>query len=270
MFANAAAVGGVTHEVVLDSVAQEIDLATGLVLFQWDSLDHVPLSAGYTRVPAGKKPNGPANPYDYFHMNSVGLDLDGNLLISARNTWGVYKVDHRTGSVIWTLGGKRSSFKLGPGVSFAFQHDVRVRAPGDGLLTMFDDGAGPPYVHSQSRLLKLHLDLKRMTAAVVAQRVHSPPLLASYEGNDQQLPDSEGLRRLGSAAVLQRVRPQGKARVRRALRRSELELSRLSLRLERQAVHAAGVGGLAPRQEDDRVRELEWRHGRRRLASVRR
>ena len=80
---------------------------------------------------------------------------------------------------MWTLGGKSSSFRLGPGASFAFQHDVRVQAFGDQFLTMFDDGAGPPYVHSQSRALKLELNLKHMTADVVSQRLHSPPLLSS-------------------------------------------------------------------------------------------
>src|SRR5262249_18408126 len=132
---SAASVGGSTQEVVLDSVAQEIDVATGLVLFQWDSLDHVPLSAGYTKLPNPPKKgkavvaNGIWDPYDYFHLNSIGFDRDGNLIISARNTWSVYAINHQTGAVLWTLGGKRSSFKLVSGVSFAFQHDVPLSAP---------------------------------------------------------------------------------------------------------------------------------------------
>jgi hypothetical protein len=194
---NAASLGGSTQEVVFDSVAQEIDIATGLVVFQWDSLDHVPLSAGYTQLPnlpkKGKpvQPNGMWDPYDYFHINSVGIDEDNNLLVSGRNTWAVYKVNRSTGAVIWTLGGRSSSFKLGAGAAFAFQHDARVRSAGDGIVSMFDDGAGPPYVHSQSRVLKLRLDFKHMTASVVRQQGHSPPLLASYEGDDQQLPDQD-------------------------------------------------------------------------------
>jgi len=198
VYVDASAVGGVTHEVVLDSVAQEIDVATGLVEFQWDSLDHVPLPASYTPPPnrptkKGKPaiPNGTGDPYDYLHINSVGLDWDGNLVISARNTWSVYKVNRATGATMWTLGGKSSSFRLGRGASFAFQHDARVRAASDRILTMFDDGAGPPYVHSQSRALKLRLDLKHMTATIVSQLGHSPPLLASFEGGDQRLPDAD-------------------------------------------------------------------------------
>jgi hypothetical protein len=211
---NAASVGGATQEVVLDSVAQEIDVATGLVLFQWDSLDHVPLSAGYTKLPNPPKKgkaavaNGLWDPYDYFHINSIGFDRDGNLIISARNTWAVYAVNHQTGATLWTLGGKQSSFRLGPGVSFAFQHDARVRAAG--VLTMFDDGGGPPYVHSQSRALKLRLDFRHMTASVVSQRGHSPPLLASYEGDDQQLPDADDFVGWGQQPYFSQYNGQGK------------------------------------------------------------
>jgi hypothetical protein len=215
---NAASVGGSTKEVMFDAVAQEIDIATGLVVFQWDSLDHVPVSASYTGLPypqqkkKGKpaQPNSISNPYDYFHINSVGVDGDANLLISSRNTWAVYKVNRDTGAVLWTLGGKRSSFKLGPGADFAFQHDARVRSAGDGVISMFDDGAGPPYVHSQSRALKLRLDFKRMTASVVSQRGHSPPLLASYEGDDQQLPDQDDFVGWGQRPYFSQYNAHGK------------------------------------------------------------
>jgi hypothetical protein len=213
---DATSVGGSVKEVVFDSVAQEIDIATGLVVFQWDSLDHVPLTAGYTSLPNPPKkgkpvvPNGPWDPYDYFHINSVGVDSDGTLLISARNTWAVYKVNHQTGAIIWTLGGKYSSFKLGRGASFAFQHDVRAQAPGGRILSMFDDGAGPPYVHSQSRVLKLRLDLKHRTATVLTQRDHSPPLLSSYEGDAQELPDQDEFVGWGQQPYFSQYDPHGK------------------------------------------------------------
>jgi Arylsulfotransferase (ASST) len=208
---NASSVKGSTQEVVLDSVVQEIDIPTGLVLFQWDSLDHVPLTATYSGLPTKPhKGNGLGNPFDYFHVNSVEPDKDGNVLISARNTWAVYKVNRQTGAVMWTLGGKSSSFKLGPGASFAFQHDVRVQAFGDQFLTMFDDGAGPPYVHSQSRALKLELDVKHMTAKMVTQREHSPPLLSSYEGSDEQLPGGDDFVGWGQEPYFSQYTPQGK------------------------------------------------------------
>ncbi|MGI8428581.1 MAG: arylsulfotransferase family protein [Solirubrobacteraceae bacterium] len=182
VYGDATSVHGAHRQIMLDSVVQEIDIPTGLVLFQWDSLDHVPLQDAY--VPPPSSANAPL---DYFHVNSVEPDRDGNLVISARNTWAAYKVDHASGAVIWTLGGKHSSFKLGRGASFAFQHDVRVRSNRDLFVTLFDDGAGPPNVHQESRGLKLFLDLKHMTATVAGEYKHGPSLLAAFEGNFQQL-----------------------------------------------------------------------------------
>jgi hypothetical protein len=167
--------------VVLDAVVQEVDVHTGLVLFQWDSLDHVPLADTHEPAPAA------GQPLDYFHVNSIQQAPDGDLVVSARNTWAAYWLDHRSGRVVWTLGGKQSSFRMGPGTAFAFQHDVRVRAGDDETVTVFDDGAGPPAVHAQSRAITLRLDRRRMTAKLVAQDVHSPALLSNYEGDMQVL-----------------------------------------------------------------------------------
>jgi Arylsulfotransferase (ASST) len=180
---NAGAVHGSTRQIVLDSVVQEIDVKTGLELYQWDSLDHVPLSDSYEPVPPSA-----GQPFDYFHINSVQQQPDGNLIISARNTWAAYEVDPRTSRVLWTLGGKSSSYHLGAGASFAFQHDVRLHTKGDATVTLFDDGAGPPKVHAQSRGITVRLDDKDKTATLVSQEVHSPALAASFEGNVQALP----------------------------------------------------------------------------------
>jgi Arylsulfotransferase (ASST) len=183
--------GGRKREIVLDSVVQEIDVPTGLVLFQWDSLDHVPVSDTYEAIPTQSATN--RNPFDYFHVNSVQQDDDGNLVISGRNTWAAYKVSHQTGAVMWALGGRHSSFRMGSGTPFAFQHDVRIRAQDDRYVTIFDDGAGPPTIHSQSRGLKLLLNFKHKTATAVSQHEHSPALSSAFEGNFQQLPDADDL-----------------------------------------------------------------------------
>jgi hypothetical protein len=137
VFWDASPVKGSRRQIVLDSVVQEIDIPTGLALFQWDSLDHVPLTDSF-----GPRPKRPRTPYDTFHINSVQQDTGGNIVISAPNTWAVYKVSHQTGAIIWRLGGKHSSVKMGRSTVFAFQHDARIR-PG-GQITIFDDGAGPP------------------------------------------------------------------------------------------------------------------------------
>ena len=176
---------GSAHHPVLDAVVQEIDVKSGLLLFQWDSLDHVPLQASYLGLPA------PTQAFDYFHVNSVHADSDGSLVVSSRNTWAAYKISRQDGHVIWTLGGKHSSFAMGPGATFAFQHDVRVDAPGDVRVTVFDDGAGPPSVHSQSRALELRLDLTHRTASLTANFTHSPSLLSHFEGGVEPLADGD-------------------------------------------------------------------------------
>ena len=92
---------------MIDGVVQEIDIATGKVLFQWNSADHVPYSQSEQPLPASA-----STPWDWFHINAVKLDTDGNLLIDARDTWTTYEVDPHSGKIIWQLGGKDSSFTL--------------------------------------------------------------------------------------------------------------------------------------------------------------
>jgi hypothetical protein len=183
---DASAIHGSPQQVVLDSVVQEIDVRTGLVLYQWDSLDHVPLADTYETVP--KTAGGP---FDYFHINSVQEQPNGDLLISARNTWAAYDIDHETGSIVWTLGGRNSSYKLSSGAVFAFQHDVRLHTESDPTVTLFDDGGGPPRVHNESRAITVRLDSSGKTATLLNQEQHSPALSAAFEGNVQALPGGE-------------------------------------------------------------------------------
>jgi Arylsulfotransferase (ASST) len=177
---NATAVHGSKRQIVYDCVVQEIDIPTGLVLFQWDSLDHVPITGSYTGVTRG------GGAWDYFHLNSIQQD-DGNYLISARNTWAAYKINSHTGAVMWSLGGKWSNFRMERGASFAFQHDVEDQSGNDAWITVFDDGGGLPNVHSQSRGLDLWLNFRNHTAWVGSQWFHSPALMADFEGNVQQI-----------------------------------------------------------------------------------
>ena len=165
---------------VMDSVIQEIDIKTGLVLFEWHALDHIPITESFF------KKGAPGFVYDPYHLNSISFDTDGNLIVSMRNTWAVYKIDHQTGGVIWTLGSNQSSFKMGPGTQTAFQHDVRVQ-PG-GTFTAFDDGGGPPTVH-QARAVELSVDETGKTVTLVRQFPHSPGLNTLFEGNAQVLPN---------------------------------------------------------------------------------
>lgn len=168
---------GWRRQAVLNGVVQEIDLKTGLVLFQWNSLDHVPLGASY--LPIEKPPL----PWDYFHVNAIQPLSDGTVLVSGRNTSAVYDIDGTSGRIHWVLGGKFSSFKLGKGVRFWYQHDARLQA--NGQLTLFDDG-GMPFREPESRGLTLGLNTAAHTATVVSQQAFES-LKAPAEGSDQLL-----------------------------------------------------------------------------------
>ncbi len=174
--------GGPANGQVFDGVAQEIDVATGKVLWQWDSLQHIPLSDSYIPVPTD-----PSKPWDYFHINAVNPDLDGNLLISGRGVSTIVKVDRHSGDVIWCLGGKESDFKLGPGVQFNGQHNALPEAPN--VIRIFDNGnGGGPATGLPSRVIDVKLDTKAKTATLVASVQHSDGLIANSQGNAQRLP----------------------------------------------------------------------------------
>jgi hypothetical protein len=199
---NLSAVGGPRDGAVADTLLQEIDLKTGLVMYEWHSLDHVPLTSSYNQ--AG--PTSRAEPFDYFHINSIDVEQDGDLLVDSRNTWAAYDVDAKTGQVRWQLGGRHSSFKLGPGASTAWQHDA-IQQPG-GAITFFDNGAFPQ-VHKQSRAIELALNMHAMTATLARSYEHQNPLVAGSQGNVQALADGDWMVGWGQAGYLSEVDPQG-------------------------------------------------------------
>ncbi len=181
---NLSSVGGPAYGAVTDGVFQEIDVRTGLVMYEWTSLDHVGLSESH--IPASASTT--ASPFDFFHINSINLDADSSLLISARNTWAAYDIDARTGQIAWRLGGRHSSFTMGPGTGTAWQHDPRELA--NGSFSIFDNGASPQ-VHGQSRGIVLSLDAQDRTATLLGQITHTPSLVAESQGNLQALSNGD-------------------------------------------------------------------------------
>jgi hypothetical protein len=166
---------------ITDTAIQEIDIKTGLVRWEWHSLDHVGVSESEVETPNA------TTPWDWFHINSIDPQSNGDIFISARSTWAGYQLDGATGKILWRLGGTRSSFKMGPGTKTAWQHDGRVLSNGE--ITFFDDGANPP-IHRQSRAVRIALDFKTHEARLTSVLTHhNPPLLAASQGNVQTLAD---------------------------------------------------------------------------------
>jgi hypothetical protein len=166
---------------ILDSVVQEIDIRTKRVLFSWSAARHIPLDESIATMP-------PSGPWDAYHFNSISEDTDGNLLVSSRHTSTIYKIDRRTGRVIWRLGGKRSSFKMGRGTTFYYQHDAE-RQP-DGTLTLLDNNATDldKSRGRESKALMLRLDMRARSATLVRSFRHpSGQTLTTSQGNAQGL-----------------------------------------------------------------------------------
>ncbi|HUN32827.1 MAG TPA: arylsulfotransferase family protein [Trebonia sp.] len=200
--ADLSAVGGKPGGYVLSGVAQEIDIASGTVVFEWDSLDHVPVTATQQGFSGGTK----SEPFDYFHINSIAVAPDGDLLISSRNTCALYKVARPSGTVRWTLGGKRSSFRMASGAQFYFQHHARPQ--GTSSVSLFDDG-GSPARESQSRAILLDLDTTTMTARLKSSYTHSAGLLAQNQGSMQVLPDGRVFVGWGNLPYFSEFLPDG-------------------------------------------------------------
>jgi hypothetical protein len=177
---------GIANGVLTDSIVQEIDVKTGLVMWEWHALGHIPLSTSFN-----PNPHSPY-PWDYAHVNSIDPGQEGDVLLSARNTWTLYDVDIHTGGFRWQLGnGSHNSFKLSRGVRFYWQHDAEWQ-PG-GLISVFDNGSTPPKQKQSSGLL-----LRPETASdrvTLVRKLINPRhlLLAGSQGSMQQLAGGDWL-----------------------------------------------------------------------------
>ena len=192
-----ASVHGSAHGILLDSVIEEVDVKTGLVMWEWHALGHIPLGNSLNHVSYGEYP------WDYVHINSIspespgsvgsGEGQPGNVMLSARNTWTLYDVNMHSGGFNWLLGdGGHSSFKLGPGVRFYWQHDAEFQ-PG-GQISLFNNASTPPKEKRSSGLL-LAPNLADRTVALV-KRFANPAQGAGWpraQGNLLSLPGGNWL-----------------------------------------------------------------------------
>jgi hypothetical protein len=178
--------------------AQEVDVATNSLVFDWPCYPHVPAS-GSTG--------------DYFHMNSIDLwpGAERNLLISSRNTSAVYLVSRATKQVIWKVGGEAPSFAMtGNGALFEFQHDARALLDGSGI-SVFDDASQPsPEKNSWGKVFNVDQTAKQVTLRHQYEHTTSP-IDTGSQGNCQLLPTGGHLVGFGAAAAFSEYAPSGTA-----------------------------------------------------------
>jgi hypothetical protein len=180
---------------VMESIFQEVDVETSEVLFEWRSLDHVDPTVSYT-YPAATDTSGdglnPHTPWDYFHINSIDKNQDGDYLISSRHTCAIYKISGKDGSVIWRLNGANPSFR-NINFSFSQQHDARWLSENNThtVLSLYNNGYnGFNKTHEYSSGMVIVIDHVDLTAIQI--REYAPPgkmMLSSSQGNLQVLPN---------------------------------------------------------------------------------
>jgi EmrB/QacA subfamily drug resistance transporter len=201
--------GGVSNGVFTDSAVQEYDLRTGKLLYTWTASGHISRRDSYTQPP----PNG--FPWDAYHINSVAPYGNGTFLVSMRNTWAIYLVNARSGRIVWTLGGKHSSFTVPRQGEFKWQHDAELHA--GSTVTLFDDHCcditgADTYLPATgpSRGLTLKLDPAGHTATVVRQYSHGATFHSQYMGNTQILPNGNALVGWGEVPFVSEYSASGK------------------------------------------------------------
>lgn len=222
------AAGGAANTTVLDWHLQEVDIASGALLFSWNALDHVGIAEAVVAPPATAGAT-----YDYFHGNSIDVDADSNLIISARNTSAVYKLDRSSGAILWRLRGgtpvappqqapvatlspvappsgngglaaPAQDLQLKPdGESFWFQHDVRHT--GNGGLSIFDDG-GAPFHHNARGLI---LDVDEAAGTATVRRSYGVGIAVDYMGSVRRQPNGTWLVGWGNVGRLTEFSPTG-------------------------------------------------------------
>lgn len=222
-----------------DANCPDIDVETGKVLFEWHSLDHVPLEGKFSPIqtlstiisesnqqhpesvlsPASNNAgNGssPQNAWDYLHLNSIQKSPDGHYLLSARSTSTIYKVNGTSGSIIWRLSSRSDDFQLGDGVEFGFQHHARYLASNDTatLISIFDNsrfGSGhKDGIYPYSRGKYIGLDHVNKRATLVQEFI--PPnknIAAKSQGSLQTLPNGNVLINWGSEGQITEYAPNG-------------------------------------------------------------
>lgn len=195
-------IGGAADAPTVDSVVEEVDVETGAVLLHWSGLEHIPL--GESDMPATLMPG---MPYDHLHVNAVAIDDDGHLVVTARSSSALYKIDRTTGEVVWKLGSGASTFVLGVGSRCFWQHDGQPC--GDGVYRFFDNGANDFFEGYESRVVWVRADPATGEAAFVRQLTHPEHLSSIAEGNAQELPNGNVLVGWGRAGRITEFAPDG-------------------------------------------------------------
>lgn len=177
---------------------------TGRVLFQWDSIKHVPLSQSRQPAPTDH------TVWDYFHGNAIAQDTDGNLLVSSPTTSAIYKINVKTGRTMWQVGSTGNPRLSDP---WCYQHDIV--ALGHDRYSVFDDGRGGAVCATgtahAARGVVFRVDASQTPVRInlIYEYAHTPELYDMCCGGVQSLANGDELIGWGKVPELSEFAPDG-------------------------------------------------------------
>lgn len=187
-----------------------MDIETNELLFEWRASDHFDFADCYN--PRKDLKIKGKEGWDWFHLNSVDKDDKGNYLISSRYSHSLAYIDHKTGQVLWQLGGRNNSFtNLSGGIAtgVSWQHHATWQDDYT-AVTVYDNNAVNWNRTEESRALKIRLDQNAMTAEVVAMALHPQHYIVHSQGSVSQLSNGNLFVGYGFAAAMTEYSPDGK------------------------------------------------------------
>ena len=120
--------------------------------------------------------------YDRFHINGLCVDRDDNYLLSAPIEDQIWKVDAKSGELVWRFG-RDGDFRMDTTAYFSFQHSPYIMENGD--LMLFDNG-----LHNQRSGGKaFRLDEENRTAQITINALLPADKYTSRMGNASILPN---------------------------------------------------------------------------------
>ncbi|KAL2706908.1 Arylsulfotrans [Kluyveromyces marxianus] len=171
---------------IVDSIFQELDIETGEVFDAWD----------------------------YFHINSVDKDEDGNYLLSARNAASLYKIDGSSGEIIWKLGGlpNITSSSFDTNFNFSFQHHARwIEQDGSKEIISFYDISAQGTENEVGNVVSysptssgkvIEVDFRKGNAKLLKYYLPPDNLLSKSQGSNQILPNGNAIVNWGSSGAV--------------------------------------------------------------------
>ncbi|MFT3932878.1 MAG: aryl-sulfate sulfotransferase [Chitinophagaceae bacterium] len=119
---------------------------------------------------------------DWMHANSLNFDSDGNYIISFYNNGQIWKVDAKTGAVIWKFG-RGGTFTMPSNCDFTQAHAVHINKFGS--LMFFDNGVEKKL----SEVFAVNLNEAAKTAQVainikLPEKIYNDRMGSAYMIND--------------------------------------------------------------------------------------